>query len=124
MFSQKEKQFIAAEIEKLLISLEHPEMPKDKPMFSLHVTGKESWSWADIRPNWTFDETNAPGVNSWNEVARHTMLYDPSFGDDTLCQCGHTYYRHFDSYEDAQNRMHAACKYCRCQVFVSDICSK
>jgi hypothetical protein len=41
MFSQKEKQHIAAEIEKLLLSLNHPEMPKDRPKFRLHVDGLE-----------------------------------------------------------------------------------
>ena len=43
MFSMKEKQFIAAQIEKLLLELNHPEMPNEKPRFSLHVDGKESW---------------------------------------------------------------------------------
>lgn len=73
MFSLKEKQHIAAEIEKLLLSLNHPEMPAEKPEFELHVTGKESWSWADIRPNWEFSEGNPPAVNPWNEVARDVM---------------------------------------------------
>jgi len=52
MFSAEEKQHIASEIEKLLLSLNHREMPKDKPVFALHVDGKEVWSWADIKPNW------------------------------------------------------------------------
>jgi len=73
MFSMKEKQFIAAEIEKLLLSLDHPEMPKSKPRFTLNVTGAEDFSWAEIKPNWTFDEANPPGVNPWNEVAREVL---------------------------------------------------
>lgn len=72
MFSLKEKQHIAAEIEKLLLSLNHPEMPKGNPKFSLHVEGKESWSWADIAPNWTFNET-PPKVNPFNEIARDVL---------------------------------------------------
>lgn len=72
MFSVKEKQFIAGEIEKLLLGLNHPEMPKDKPRFSLTVEGKASWSWAEINPNWTFED-KAPGVNPWNEHAREFM---------------------------------------------------
>lgn len=67
MFSMKQKKFIAEELEKILLKLNHPEMPKEKPMFLLHVDGKESWSWADIKPNWTFNESNPPGVNPWNE---------------------------------------------------------
>lgn len=66
MFSKDEKQRIAAEIEKLLLSFNHPEMPKEKPFFSLHVKGAEAWSWADIQPNWTY-EKKAPGMNPWNE---------------------------------------------------------
>lgn len=73
MFSVKEKQHIAAEVEKLLLALKHPEMPTEKPMFELHVKGKEDWSWADIRPNHTFSASSPPGVNPWNECARDAM---------------------------------------------------
>ncbi len=54
MFNEKDKQQIAAIIEILLLSYKHPEMPEEKPEFALHVNGKESWSWADIEPNWHF----------------------------------------------------------------------
>ena len=40
--------------------------------------------------------------------------YNPHFGDDKLCQCGHTYYRHFDSYEGMEA---CGCKYCGCYDF-------
>lgn len=40
--------------------------------------------------------------------------YNPNFGDDRLCKCGHTYYRHFDSYEDMEA---VGCKYCQCFHF-------
>ena len=73
MFSVKEKRKIAEEIEKLLLNLDHPEMPKDKPVFKLRVDGKESWSWAEIEPNWKYDDANPPNTNPWNEVARETM---------------------------------------------------
>ena len=68
----EEKKKIASVIEKTLLELNHPEMPKEKPSFTIHVDGKESWSWADIKPNWTF-ENNPPGVNTWNEIARDVM---------------------------------------------------
>jgi len=54
MFSKEEKQLIAGAIEGVLLSLNHPEMPKSKPNFKLHVDGKEDWSWADIEPNHKF----------------------------------------------------------------------
>lgn len=40
--------------------------------------------------------------------------YNPDYGDDEICRCGHAYYRHFDTYED----MYACgCKYCPCKTF-------
>jgi len=55
------------------LELGHPEMPKERPQFHLRVDGKESWSWAEIAPNWTFDEANKPNVNPFNENAREIM---------------------------------------------------
>lgn len=37
--------------------------------------------------------------------------YDPAFGDDRACLCGHPYYRHFDSYDSMRP---IGCKYCDC----------
>ena len=67
MFSVKQKQVIAQEIERMLLSLHHPEMPTEKPMFTLRVEGKEAWSWAEIKPNWTFTIEHLPTVNPFNE---------------------------------------------------------
>lgn len=44
--------------------------------------------------------------------------YNPKFGDNRMCVCGHTYYRHFDSYEDMAA---VGCKYCGCHEFVEKI---
>lgn len=63
----QQKQKIAAKIEKLLLSFNHPEMPTDKPVFKLHIDGKESWSWADIEPNWIYNKNNKPNINPFNE---------------------------------------------------------
>lgn len=41
--------------------------------------------------------------------------YNPNFGDERECQCGHQYHRHFDSYEDMKPE---GCKYCGCCEFV------
>ena len=74
MFSVNEKKMIAKTIEKLLLGLEHPEMPKEKPVFHLSVEGKEDWSWADIQPNWMFEDGEKKrGVNPFNEVARDVL---------------------------------------------------
>jgi hypothetical protein len=40
--------------------------------------------------------------------------YNPEYGDDRICQCGHSYYRHFDSYDEMAN---IGCKYCYCRDF-------
>jgi hypothetical protein len=50
------------------------------------------------------------------EVDR-TLHYNPNYGDDRICECGHPYYRHFDTYE----RMYpCVCKYCQCFEFKED----
>jgi len=40
--------------------------------------------------------------------------YDPEYGDRKICECGHEYNRHFDSYEDMAPM---GCKYCFCYGF-------
>ena len=41
--------------------------------------------------------------------------YNPDYGDNKLCKCGHPYYRHFDSYEGMAP---VGCKYCQCDEFI------
>lgn len=43
-----------------------------------------------------------------------TIGYNSKFGDDKECECGHPYYRHFDTYEDMEA---CGCKYCGCYKF-------
>ena len=45
----------------------------------------------------------------------HIRKWNPNYQQDKLCQCGHTYDRHFDSYADMQP---IGCKYCECYVFM------
>ncbi len=40
--------------------------------------------------------------------------YNPNYGDDRTCICGHSYYRHFDTYEQMSA---VGCKYCQCFTF-------
>ena len=35
--------------------------------------------------------------------------YDPAYGSERLCTCGHIYYRHFDTYDHMRP---VGCKYC------------
>jgi len=48
------------------------------------------------------------------EITRIEYKYNPKYGDDRICKCGHPYYRHFDSYED---NYPIGCKYCDCCTF-------
>ena len=47
-------------------------------------------------------------------VVEQNEKYDPDFGDDKVCKCGHKYYRHFDTYEEMYP---CGCKYCGCYAF-------
>ena len=47
-------------------------------------------------------------------VGFNDIKYDPKYGNDKVCACGHIYYRHFDSYDDLSP---VECKYCLCCSF-------
>lgn len=50
MLSPKVKQQVALEIQELLQSIQDDELPTNGEIsFILHVDGKESWSWVNIR---------------------------------------------------------------------------
>lgn len=70
MFSIKEKQLISQVIESTIRALAHPEMDNNNIRFTLHVEGRESWSFADIHENAKVAPANQ---NPWNEVARSIM---------------------------------------------------
>lgn len=65
MFSIKQKREIADKIQAILRETNHPELPTSGEIrFKLHVTGNETWSWADIINN--ADVTKTP-ANPFNE---------------------------------------------------------
>lgn len=47
-------------------------------------------------------------------VAREERKFNPNYGSDRICKCGHRYYRHFDWMED---NIACGCKYCACFTF-------
>lgn len=51
-------------------------------------------------------------------VVKVHRLYNPEFGDDRVCQCGHPYYRHFDPYSEQDA---VGCKYCDCYTFKATV---
>lgn len=56
-----------------------------------------------------------PYIQTLITVEAVRKQYNPNYGDNKLCKCGHTYYRHFDSYE---NMAPVGCKYCGCDEFI------
>jgi hypothetical protein len=55
-----------------------------------------------------------PYIVNVKKVVVTERLYNPKYGDDRVCICGHPYHRHFDSYEDNEA---VGCKYCQCYDF-------
>ena len=43
-------------------------------------------------------DKNSPYITS--EEISSIKKYNPHYGDNRLCECGHKYYRHFDTYDD------------------------
>ena len=43
------------------------------------------------------------------------IKYNPNYGDNRMCRCGHPYHRHFDPYMKMEV---SRCKYCGCDAFV------
>ena len=64
MFSMQQKRAISEAVQRILQDTRHEELPKGEITFHLHVSGAESWSWADIKNN---GSVTKPGINPWNE---------------------------------------------------------
>lgn len=60
-------------------------------------------------------EEEAPYLITKITVVGYRKQYNPNYGDHKRCKCGHTYYRHFDSYGGMAA---VSCKYCGCEEFV------
>jgi hypothetical protein len=81
---------------------------------------KHAWEIIEL-PEQVYDVRRASTVgfilaeeNAKLVATKLDMLYKPDYGDDKVCQCGHPYYRHFDSYE---HMAPIGCKYCGCYNF-------
>ena len=73
MFSIQQKRDISTKVQEILRATNHPELPEGEINFHLHVDGAENWSWADIEPNWTYDQKETKAANPWNEIARDIL---------------------------------------------------
>lgn len=99
-----------------------------------HYELKGDWWWAEIE-NPTVDEKLVTLTDMWGVKHQAKLIsdtegpylvyeyvekniekrYNPNYGDDRMCVCGHPYYRHFDSYDNMEA---VGCKYCGCQKFI------
>jgi hypothetical protein len=52
-------------------------------------------------------------------VPRTVRMYNPLYGDNRICECGHPYDRHFDMFEDVDVQ-DVGCKYCECYTFIEE----
>lgn len=73
-----------------------------------YASGFRRWQNTLIR----FLEDNLEGIDGGDTQLTNT--YDPTFGDNKMCECGHPYYRHFDPMEEMEP---VGCKYCVCEQF-------
>lgn len=57
-------------------------------------------------------------ADEWQHWKEHGYskqdAWDRTVDRDKKCQCGHPYYRHFDTYEEMYP---CGCKYCECRTF-------
>ncbi len=60
-------------------------------------------------------EKQKPYIEKTVVVEEKYTEYNPKYGDDRVCKCGHPYYRHFDTYD---HMFPCGCKYCTCFRFV------
>ena len=56
-------------------------------------------------------------LDKMNSLPYIAGRYNPDYGDDRICVCGHSYARHFDSYDNMEP---VGCKHCGCQAFQED----
>jgi len=71
--------------------------------------------WGDDMP-FGIDEDESSDEQPYLEevIVKRIKKYNPKYGDERICKCSHSYYRHFDSYEEMYP---CGCKYCQCYDF-------
>lgn len=59
--------------------------------------------------------TDGPYLQFTVQRTSTARAWNPNYPEDARCQCGHVYYRHFDTWEQM---LPCGCKYCDCYMFV------
>ena len=83
MFSTKEKQKIADQVQFILQRTGHPELPTGEIEFMLHVKGATPMSWADIHNN---------GMPTKGEPNPHNEQVAEEYCHPYCPKCGHNYF--------------------------------
>lgn len=89
-----------------IVSIE-PEYHYDMPTYASSVQ--------EVSSTVIKEGKDAPYIETEVIVKAIFREYNPEYSDGKLCKCGHSYYRHFDSYEGMAP---VGCKYCECNEFV------
>lgn len=76
-----------------------------------------NWNLNVLSEIWDPDKSK-PYLSARKTVEFTHYHYNPEYGDDRMCRCGHPYYRHFDTYEDMRP---VGCKYCACMEYVENV---
>lgn len=97
-------------------------MPPKNSFYSISTVGNNQYDMPvyahrveDVKEEVIIDSSDSPYIETRVTVTAVFREYNPKYGDDKLCKCGHHYYRHFDSYE---NMNPVGCKYCMCDEFI------
>lgn len=97
-------------------------MPQKNNLYNVSITGGDQYDMPiysrkveDVKEEIITDSSDSPYIETRVTVTAIFREYNPKYGDDKLCKCGHSYYRHFDSYEGMAP---VGCKYCRCREFI------
>lgn len=99
------------ELDKRILECLFHNAEKDWSQFDYVYSCKEGFDTKDILGAYAELKCKL-GMGSETETL--AFVYDPSHGDNNLCECGHTYVRHFDPYEDMAP---VGCKYCMCEGY-------
>lgn len=83
--------------------------PQDNLSKKHQAHAKLLWDQLNLEKN---KRAALPYLEETKVVIEYT--YNPEYGDNRICACGHPYYRHFDTYEQMAI---AGCKYCGCHTF-------
>lgn len=80
---------------------------------------------APLRVEQVVEETITPHLDMSGPYLLHVIVrkivakeWNPQYDQDRECECGHPYYRHFDTYEEMAP---IGCKYCPCFFFVPKV---